>query len=427
MKFKAVLLGSLCLNVALFAGFWLKRPAVAESTAVSETDAADAKALKPVKDAERLKTELKVVTTTNDFDWASVESEDYREYINNLRGIGCPEDTVRDIIIADINKLYASRIAALYPGPADFKFWRVEDRAARSEERERDEKRRDLEREKRDLIKELLGVDYEAELARASGRPDEDSWRYGFLSAEKQALVRALNDKYREQERALFGNGGWSAENRAKYAAMRTQREAELAQILGPEEFQQYLLRNSWTARNMRENLASFQPNEEEFRKLFDLRKAYDDQFGYTRDGGDDAMREQRRIAQQNLEDQMRALLGEDRFRQYQMAQDERFRDIYEFTERNSLPRQTAEVVYDMRRAAEDARRQLQAQANLDEAARQAALAQLADETRRTLMQTLGEANWDEYRRRDGRWIDRLAQTEDSRDGGGDRDRYRRN
>src|SRR5688572_6199434 len=128
----------------------------------------------------------KVTTDVVKVDWRMVESEDYRQYIANLRAIGCPEETIRDIIIADVNKLFASRVAALYPTPSDYKFWRVEDLEARKEQRDREQKRRALEREKQDLIKELLGVDYETAIARWSGRPDDEAYRYGFLSAEKQ-------------------------------------------------------------------------------------------------------------------------------------------------------------------------------------------------------------------------------------------------
>src|SRR5687767_8219127 len=45
------------------------------------------------------------------FHWSEVESADYKEYIAKLRAVLCPEDTIRDIIVADINKLYAPREA----------------------------------------------------------------------------------------------------------------------------------------------------------------------------------------------------------------------------------------------------------------------------------------------------------------------------
>ena len=37
------------------------------------------------------------------FRWASIESTNYRTYIANLRGIQCPEQTIRDIITADVD------------------------------------------------------------------------------------------------------------------------------------------------------------------------------------------------------------------------------------------------------------------------------------------------------------------------------------
>jgi hypothetical protein len=48
------------------------------------------------------------------FRWSQLESTNYRTYIGNLRGIGCPEQTVRDIIGADIDEaFYLSRREAL--------------------------------------------------------------------------------------------------------------------------------------------------------------------------------------------------------------------------------------------------------------------------------------------------------------------------
>src|ERR1043165_8175227 len=65
------------------------------------------------KQAAVLRTEKSSVQSTNNFHWRQIESGDYREYISNLRRIGCPEETIRDIIIADVNKLYAARRAEL--------------------------------------------------------------------------------------------------------------------------------------------------------------------------------------------------------------------------------------------------------------------------------------------------------------------------
>src|SRR5437763_954439 len=59
---------------------------------------------------------------TGRINWASIESTNYHTYILNLRGIGCPEETVRDIIITDISKLFAKRRAALRAQLQPYKF-----------------------------------------------------------------------------------------------------------------------------------------------------------------------------------------------------------------------------------------------------------------------------------------------------------------
>ena len=188
-----------------------------------------------------------------------------------------------------------------------------------------------------------------------------------------------------------------------------------MAQILSPQEYQDYQLRNSWTARNMRESLGSFEPSETEFLTLFQLRKAFDDQFGMIREGGDETVREQRRLAQQQLDDQVRATLGEQRFHEYQLAQDERYRDIYNFVQRNELPKEVAESVYDIRRVAEAERRRLEADESIPREQRAAAVAAIAEQTRQALATALGPDAFAQYQERDGNWVNRMARVDERR------------
>src|SRR5215472_8944655 len=59
------------------------------------------------------------------FSWQEVESPDYPTYVANLRSIGCPEQTIRDIIIADVNGLYARKLATELTTPEQ-QWWRSE-------------------------------------------------------------------------------------------------------------------------------------------------------------------------------------------------------------------------------------------------------------------------------------------------------------
>src|SRR6185369_3549505 len=47
------------------------------------------------------------------FSWHDVESSDYRVYVQKLRKIGCPESTIEDIVVADVNALFLEKAKPL--------------------------------------------------------------------------------------------------------------------------------------------------------------------------------------------------------------------------------------------------------------------------------------------------------------------------
>src|SRR6266850_8414157 len=59
--------------------------------------------------------------------WRALESTNYVLYIENLRAFGCPEETIRDIIITDVAKLYARHRAELRRQLQPYKFWQPTD------------------------------------------------------------------------------------------------------------------------------------------------------------------------------------------------------------------------------------------------------------------------------------------------------------
>jgi hypothetical protein len=68
----------------------------------------------PVSNENAAESNTVLIATTparesKSFNWSEIESTDYRTYIANLRGIGCPEQTIRDIITADVNSMFAER------------------------------------------------------------------------------------------------------------------------------------------------------------------------------------------------------------------------------------------------------------------------------------------------------------------------------
>src|SRR5678815_1954150 len=72
-------------------------------------------------------TNLLAALANRPLSWRALESTNYFTYAQNLRNFGCPEETVRDILITDIAKVYNERRTLLRskaPPPA---FWQTSD------------------------------------------------------------------------------------------------------------------------------------------------------------------------------------------------------------------------------------------------------------------------------------------------------------
>ena len=83
------------------------------------------------------------------FSWRQVESAEYKTYIKNLRSIECPEETIRDIIIADVNKLYAEKFKALRGPDKEYKYWEADRGWGSRNDMEKQKQYRALEKEKK--------------------------------------------------------------------------------------------------------------------------------------------------------------------------------------------------------------------------------------------------------------------------------------
>src|SRR5579859_1056991 len=92
------------------------------------------------------------------FSWEEVESADYATYIQNLRGIGCPEQTIRDIVVADVNELYYKRRIQEVNAPEQ-QWWRAD--ADTNFVAAATAKAQSIEQERRTLLANLLGSDWE--------------------------------------------------------------------------------------------------------------------------------------------------------------------------------------------------------------------------------------------------------------------------
>jgi len=138
-----------------------------------------------------------VVIQTNAFHWRQVESTDYRTYIANLRGIGCPEATIKDIILTDIMRLFAERRGQFYQNGREFKFWETREKHALTARQmeERDKQLAKIDKEVPTVLRELLGVNYDREINKYFVDNREDERRLSFVSEEKRRQLLALREE----------------------------------------------------------------------------------------------------------------------------------------------------------------------------------------------------------------------------------------
>src|SRR5437773_5090409 len=114
--------------------------------------------------------------------WNAIESTNYHIYVANLRAIDCPEETVRDIILTDVAKLYAKRRTAIRAQGQPYRFWQTGESWENGSSTNPAIRRQlqQLEKEQRDLIRDLLGVDLQTELSKYWNADDDQERMYGF-------------------------------------------------------------------------------------------------------------------------------------------------------------------------------------------------------------------------------------------------------
>lgn len=333
------------------------------------------------------------------FHWRQVESDDYRKYIANLRAIGCPEETIRDIIIADVNKLYAARRAELL-GASPKTFWQSADPLPGKLKQRRQEITRDLEKEKRELIRTLLGIDLDQELASLGDSPEVGGADLSFLPADTQARVKAAREKFGELQQALLREA--EEENRAadwkKLKELYQQHEAELALLLSPAELEEYQLRFHPAAENLRRNLVGFHPDEQEFRDLFRTMQPIEDKFAFV-DPADTAAQQARSAELQQIEAEIRKLLGEDRYADYQRSGNGRFQNLYGLAQRYDLPEESAVKIYEGNRAIQNDWAKIERDPAYTAQQREILLRQYQNQIQTLVQQTLGERAYRYYQR----------------------------
>jgi hypothetical protein len=337
-----------------------------------------------------------VVVRRQFFTWQELESNDYPTYIANLRAIGCPELTIRDIIVADVNQLYARKKAVEILTP-DHQWWRSEPDLDLTQAAL--DQLQFLEAERKELLARLLGPDWDITAPPPSRFVYLTGPVLGNLPAETKQAVQAIaarGQRAREEYLAAQRAAGEPA-NPAELARIHRQTRQDLAGVLTGEQLEEYLLRYSPVAETMRQEFASFGIDSNEFRSIFRLREPLEDQLQVL-DGDDLINRKRRQTLESQREAALQQYLGLERYRMFKLSQDAEFRAAQTAAERVQAPAEAVIPLYEINRASELERQRIRADGALTAEEKAAALRTVQAQQEETLRVILGPAAYERYR-----------------------------
>jgi hypothetical protein len=400
MKLRLLAILSLLANVALVVV--VLRAAHRPASESSDGKSASSRA---ALHAGRLKTNLTriEVTLTNPappFHWRDVASEDFKQYVAALRSIGCPPETVRDIIKAELTTLFLARRRPIVE-PFQREYWAIAARGGElnDETKPYEEAIKKLEKQTLGKLDEYVGG---AAISKDDKRRHFDP-ETTFLPEEKRAAIQKLNEELELARASLLPTGGAkdSPELAARREAVLKQDRFEavlkyhkeaVVSLLTPEENTEYQLRRS---RHAHETQAStgFEGTPDEARAIARIYQHYQgpserltskDPDYAAKKAAAEEVRRQREAA-------MKAALGPERYAQFQQGFDGNFRDVFRITERYGLSRDAAAQAADVLRAQSEALNKLRSDKAIaaDERVQHELAAQQA--TRAALLQALGE------------------------------------
>jgi len=376
MKPKQLVLTLFCLAVCLLAAIAYVRPPSQKPDSLSHSETAVSDATQPQGPPGNTVGANSGSAAISSFSWTEVESQDYRQYIANLRSIGCPEQTIRDVIIAEVNKQYAARENPLKTGLKSTPNNPSGETAEQKLERLR--QLRALQVEKRAVLKDLLGIDFPLDLLPSSGSRDYHAFElaFGFLPPDKRDAVQLLQEKYWQYADALAAKYGsartpqFQAESRQLKDSLRQ----ELAKLLTPAELEDFDLRTSPTAKQLSASLSNyFHPTEDEFRQIFRAQRAYDESIAnlaatiapsaqpvdstdpaavaQQRAARQQALNEARASARNQMNDQLKTAIGDSRYAEYQQSQDRTYDSLARLGMRYGLAQETVQQAYDLQKS----------------------------------------------------------------------------
>jgi hypothetical protein len=337
-------------------------------------------------------------------DWSNLQVADYSAIGAHLAAMGVPAENVRAITAMLVHVHYNQRRRALRAGPDPSEYWRNPVRRTDPMDLAAD---RELQREQNKVLREVVGTDYDF-----SDDDGAQRRRFGDLAEDKVAKLKKIFADYSDLEEQLFADNADrnSPTSRARSALLAKEKRADIERLLTPDELLDYDLRNSQGANRLRNKLGAFQATEAEFRSLYPAFKAVADAETQMQGGAPGRanfaeMRRIRETAEQQLDAELKRVLGDARFDQLKEANDHGLQQTRELIASLRLPPTSITDVVAIQKEFQPRFQAIERDRDLTANQRDAQLDALATEAKTRLTRVLGADGFEAYKRRGGTWL----------------------
>ncbi len=346
---------------------------------------------------------------------AALNADDPAALRDILRDAGFSDEMVRSLVQMRIWKRYEARYKALQPKPDPSKPWWKDDSRQNgwngNMTKAQREEMRQIQKDQRAEMERVLGPD-----------KNNNNWggwqdpRMSFLSPDKRKDLQQVQQDYQELMNDVQQEmqGFQLPSDREKLRFLQEEQKKDIEALMTPEERTAYDLRMSPTAQNLRWQMTQFDATEEEYLKIFPLKKAFDDKYNNNDSYGGYVERDQnfwkaRQEADKQLTEQMKSVIGAERYNDYLRSQDNDYQQLQAATRRLELPADTPSKVYALRDDVAADAKQIADNANLSDDQKKASFAALAAKTRAQVTSTLGTEAAEAYFKNNGmRWLNEI-------------------
>lgn len=352
-----------------------------------------------------------VTYVTNQFQWRMLASTNYDEFVARLRAVGCPERTLRDLLLAALEKDYVLRRRALeHQGP----FWLAGRDREQAQARQR-EQLWALRLELTDLARRLLGVEFHPGVNPELADGDELALArliMGPMSEEAFQGVLGLLRKYTALKEYLEEDcdGVRLQEDRAAFRQLYQRFLQELGTWLSPTQLEEFMARAGVAEDFLNEpDFDGVEITAAEGRQFFLLKAQSLDSLANVLDLDDLHTEAEQEARQAQFQAAVRRLLGEARYADWLRAQEHEFREVFRVTREHHLPKDVAVQVHDIRQLVQKETDRIRNDATLPAETRQRQLAAVSAATRAEVAGLLGARAYEEYLGRGGAWLTNLT------------------